>query len=145
MQSIGIPSLALTNRRRYILPETIVNKPELLERYKKAFEKTAELYDYFVEKGIDEGHTAYIQLSGNTVDIVTTINGRELLLFMKLRSCNRAQWEIRDFAVDMLKKLRKADSTIFNFYGPSCYVHKCTEGAMTCGKATEVIANFKEL
>ena len=145
MQSIGIPSLALTNRRRYILPETIVSKPELLERYKKAFEKTAELYDYFVEKGVDEGHTAYIQLSGNTVDIVTTINGRELLLFMKLRSCNRAQWEIRDFAVDMLKKLRKADPTIFNFYGPSCYVHKCTEGAMTCGKSAEIIKTFKEL
>ena len=89
--------------------------------------------------------SAYIQLSGNTVDIVTTVNGRELLLFMKLRSCNRAQWEIRDFAVDMLKKLRKADPTIFNFYGPSCYVNKCTEGAMTCGKSAEIIKTFKEL
>ena len=51
----------------------------------------------------------------------------------------------RDFAVDMLKKLRKADPTIFNFYGPSCFVNKCTEGAMTCGKATEVIEKFKKL
>ena len=36
-------------------------------------------------KGIPEGLSAYIKLSGNTVDIVTTVNGRELLLFMKLR------------------------------------------------------------
>ncbi len=145
IQSIGIPSLTLTNRRRYILPETIVKKPELLERYKAAFEKTANLYDSLKAQGVNEGLLAYVQLSGNTVDFVTTINGRELLLFMKLRSCNRAQWEIRDFAVDMLKKLRAADPTIFNFYGPSCYVNKCTEGAMTCGQSAEIIKKFKSL
>ncbi|MBR2876337.1 MAG: FAD-dependent thymidylate synthase [Clostridia bacterium] len=145
MQSIGIPSLTLTNRRRYILPKKIVEKPELLARYKEAFNKTAELYDSFKKQGVSEGLLAYVQLSGNTVDIVTTINGRELLLFMKLRSCNRAQWEIRDFAVDMLKKLRNAEPDIFNFYGPSCYVSKCTEGAMTCGQAQEVIKKFKSL
>ena len=145
IQSIGIPSLTRTNRRRFILPETIVKKPELLERYKAAFQKTSDLYDSLKEQGISDGLLAYIQLSGNTVDFVTTINGRELLLFMKLRSCNRAQWEIRDFAVDMLKKLRKADPTIFNFYGPSCYVNKCTEGAMTCGQAAEIKKTFKEL
>lgn len=145
MQSIGIPSLTLTNRRRYILPATIVEKPELLERYKEAFKKTADLYDSLKAQGVAEGLLAYIQLSGNTVDIVTTINGRELLLFMKLRSCNRAQWEIRDFAIEMLKKLRKVEPNVFNFYGPSCYVNKCTEGAMTCGKSQEVIEYFKNL
>ena len=98
-----------------------------------------------IKSGVSEELLAYVQLSGNTVDIVTTINGRELLLFMKLRSCNRAQWEIRDFAIDMLKKLRAADSTVFNFYGPSCYVAKCPEGPLTCGKAAEVIEAIKNL
>lgn len=145
MQSIGIPSLTLTNRRRHILPETIAVNPELKERYCSAFNKTAELYEELKKIGISEELLAYIQLSGNTVDIVTTINGRELLLFMKLRSCNRAQWEIRDFAIDMLKKLRAADSTVFDFYGPSCYVSKCPEGPLTCGKAAEVIETIKNL
>ena len=145
IQSIGIPSLTLTDRRRHILPETIAQKPGYKERYCEAFTKTADLYYELKKSGISEELLAYMQLSGNTVDIVTTINGRELLLFMKLRSCNRAQWEIRDFAVDMLKKLRKAEPNIFNFYGPSCFVYKCTEGAMTCGQAAEVIENFKNL
>lgn len=145
MQSIGIPSLTLTDRTRHILPETIDAKPDLKERYCQAFEKTAALYESLKAKGVCEELLAYIQLSGNTVDIVTTINGRELLLFMKLRSCNRAQWEIRDFAVDMLKKLRNADNNLFKFYGPSCYVSKCPEGPMTCGKSTEVIEFFKNL
>ncbi len=145
MQSIGIPSLALTDRRKYILPPTVKEKPELLARYKEAFEKTAALYDELKASGVDEGLLPYIQLSGNTVDIITTINGRELLLFMQLRSCNRAQWEIREYAVDMLKKLRAASPEIFNYYGPSCYVYKCPEGALTCGKAEEIKKIFKEL
>ena len=145
MQSIAIPSLTLTDRKRHILPETIAKNEELKKRYNLAFEKTAELYEDLKKSGISEEMLAYIQLSGNTVDIVTTINGRELLLFMKLRSCNRAQWEIRDFAIDMLKKLRQADNTVFDFYGPSCYVSKCPEGPLTCGKAAEVIETIKNL
>ena len=145
MQSIGIPSLTLTDRTRHILPATIEKYPDLKERYCEAFIKTNELYNDLKKSGVSEELLAYVQLSGNTVDIVTTINGRELLLFMKLRSCNRAQWEIRDFAIDMLKKLRAADSTVFNFYGPSCYVSKCPEGPLTCGKAAEVIETIKNL
>ena len=145
MQSIGIPSLTLTDRRRHILPETISSKADLTERFCEAFRKTADLYDELKKLGVSEELCAYVQLSGNTVDIVTTINARELLLFMKLRSCTRAQWEIRDFAIDMLKQLRVADKTVFDFYGPSCFVDKCTEGPMTCGKAVEMKEFFGNL
>jgi thymidylate synthase (FAD) len=145
MQSIGIPSLTLTDRRKHILPNTIAEKTELKERYCDAFAKTAKLYDEFKSLGVSEELCAYIQLSGNSVDIVTTINGRELLLFMKLRSCTRAQWEIQEFAVEMLKQLRAVDKTVFNFYGPSCFVDKCTEGPMTCGRALEMKDFFSNL
>ena len=145
IQSIGIPSLTLTDRTRHILPETIEAKSELKERYCNAFVKTNELYNDLKKCGVSEELLAYVQLSGNAIDIVTTINGRELLLFMRLRSCNRAQWEIRDFAIDMLSQLRKVDETVFKFYGPSCFVNKCTEGPMTCGKAVEVCEFFKNL
>ena len=144
MQSIGIPALTLTDRERHILPETIAQKDDLKARYCEAFRKTAALYKELKTAGVCEELLGYVLLSGNTLDIVTTINGRELLLFMKLRSCNRAQWEIREFAVDMLKKLREADETIFKFYGPSCYVHKCPEGPMTCGKASEIKEFFSK-
>jgi len=145
IQSLQVPSLTLTDRTRHIIPETVCINEETKERYCKAFEKTAALYTELKKAGVSEELLGYVLLSGNTLDIVTTINGRELLLFMRLRSCNRAQWEIRDFAVDMLKKLRTADRNVFKFYGPGCYVSKCPEGPMTCGKASEVIERFKKL
>ncbi len=145
MQSIGIPSLAITDRTKYIIPDCINENAELKARYEEAFKKTASLYEQLKNSGVEEGFLPYIQLSGNTVDIVTTINGRELLLFMKLRSCNRAQWEIRSFAVEMLKKLRAVAPDVFKYYGPSCFVGKCPEGPMTCGKSLEICEKFKNL
>lgn len=145
IQSLQVPPLTLTDRTRHIIPATVEANSEVKERYCAAFVKTAALYEELKTDGIPEELLGYVLLSGNTLDIVTTINGRELLLFMKLRSCNRAQWEIRDFAVDMLKKLRAADNNVFKFYGPSCYVGKCPEGAMTCGKAAEINEFFKNM
>jgi hypothetical protein len=51
---------------------------------------------------------SYLYVSGRTIDVMTTMNARELLWFFKLRTCDRAQWEIREIAIDMLKLL-KAD------------------------------------
>ena len=56
----------------------------------------------------------YLFLCGNLVDVVTTMNGRELLHFMRLRTCQRAQWEIRNLAEMMLGQLRKLHRVYLN-------------------------------
>lgn len=146
IQSIGIPSLASCKRDSYIIPESVKDNESLLDKYVSAFDKTASLYEKMRAKGYSDGETVYCLLSGNTLDFVTTMNGRELLLFMKLRSCNRAQWEIRNFSVELLQKLRKAEPELFSFYGPSCYsTGVCPEGKLTCGKAAEVRKAFSIL
>lgn len=145
MQSIGIPSLLSTDRNRFILPPEIAKREDLLIRYRDAFKKTAILCNEFRTEGVSEDLLVYLQLSGTALDIVTTMNGRELLLFLKLRTCNRAQWEVRAYAVEMLKKLRKISPEIFRFYGPGCYTGKCPEGPLTCGRAAETAELFKNL
>ncbi len=145
MHSLMVPSLTETDRKSYIIPETIKANPLLNERYNNAFKKMAELYAFLREKGCSEEETVYCQMSGNTLDIVSSMNGRELLLFMKLRTCTRAQWEIREYAVDMLRILREKAPSIFSKYGPSCYVSSCTEGAMSCGRAGEMKDFFNNL
>lgn len=145
MHSLMVPCLTLTNRQKYIIPETVSADKSLLDRYNAAFAKIDALYNTLKNDGCSEEELVYCQLSGNTLDIVSSMNGRELMLFMKLRTCNRAQWEIRDYAVEMLRQLREVSPVIFNKFGPSCYVSSCPEGMLSCGKATEMKNKFKNL
>jgi thymidylate synthase (FAD) len=70
--------------------------------------------------------------------LLVTMNARELLHFFELRCCNRAQWEIREMAWQMLSECRKAAPALFDKAGPACLNGPCPEGKSTCGKAKEV-------
>ncbi len=77
--------------------------------------------------------------------IVVTMNARELRHFFNQRCCNRAQWEIRELALQMLKLVKPVAPTLFKDAGPRCVQGPCPEGAMTCGKAEEVRNAYKML
>ena len=77
--------------------------------------------------------------------IVMTMNVRSLHNFFSLRCCNRAQWEIRALAGEMLSLCRKASPLLFAHAGPPCLRGGCPEGAMSCGKAAEVRERFAAL
>ncbi len=146
IQSICIPNLIKADRNSYVIPDTLKADGEALAVYNEAFADMKELYCDLKAKGYDDNVLIYCVLSGNTLDIVTTMNAREMLLFFRLRSCTRAQWEIQLFAKDFLKKLRKISPDLFSLYGPSCYVHgACPEGRMTCGRAAEIKEIFTDM
>lgn len=65
--------------------------------------------------------------------MMVTMNARELMNFFSLRCCNRAQWEIRELADEMLRQVRKICPNLFYLAGPACVRGKCPEGAMSCG------------
>ena len=78
--------------------------------------------------------------------MVVTMNARSLMNFFSLRCCNRAQWEIREVASEMLRLCCQVAPTLFKNAGPSCVrTGKCGEGKMSCGKMKEVTEHFKEL
>lgn len=77
--------------------------------------------------------------------ITMTMNARELLHFFSLRCCDRAQWEIRAMAMEMLKLCKKAAPVIFENAGPSCIKGPCPEGAKSCGKLLSNRELFKSL
>lgn len=74
--------------------------------------------------------------------IIMTMNVRSLYNFFTLRCCNRAQWEIRELATQMLMLVREVAPLLFKNAGPACVRGKCAEGAMTCGKMIEVREKF---
>lgn len=77
--------------------------------------------------------------------IVFTMNARSLMNFFRLRTCNRAQWEIRDLAIDMLKEVKNVYPSMFKNVGPGCINGPCPEGNMTCGKIEEVREFFNKI
>ena len=70
--------------------------------------------------------------------MMLTMNARSQLNFFRLRCCNRAQWEIREVAEQMLALVKPIAPTIFAKAGPGCVSGPCPEGRMTCGKAVQV-------
>lgn len=143
IQCVTVPELTSSNRGRYIIPPAVKADAELLELYTNAFSGTEKLYNELRDMGESEENLVYVLLSGNTLDLTITMNARELLLFLKLRTCERAQWEIRDYAYLMLKMLRDSAPDIFRRYGPSCFVTGvCPEGRLSCGKITEIKNRF---
>ncbi len=71
--------------------------------------------------------------------IVVTMNVRSLFNFFRHRCCQRAQWEIRAVADEMLRLCMEVAPDIFRHAGPSCVADgKCPEGKMSCGKIVQV-------
>ena len=119
----------------YVVPESVKADDALHAEYCAAFEKQAELARTLRNMGIAESELGYLALAGHVIDIMLEMNGRELLHFLKLRTCARAQWEIRGAARQMLEQLREECDDIFWVYGPSCLVDgRCPEGRLSCGK-----------
>lgn len=77
-----------------------------------------------------------------TTKIICTFNARSLYNFFEHRCCNRAQWEIRDVARQMLTLVKQVAPTLFAKAGPPCLFGNCPEGKMSCGKAKEVRREF---
>ncbi|MDD4688146.1 MAG: FAD-dependent thymidylate synthase [Eubacteriales bacterium] len=66
--------------------------------------------------------------------LIMTMNVRSLFNFFSLRCCNRAQWEIRDLADEMLRLVKEVAPSIFENAGAPCVSGPCDQGKMTCGK-----------
>ena len=115
-------------RGAYIVPASVRENAEALKRYRAAFARAS---------AYAAGHKQwahYCALAGNTVDALVSMNARELLHFMELRACNRAQWEIRGLANQLLCLLRQRSPELFGQYGPACRVRgACPEGRLSCG------------
>lgn len=150
----------------YVVPPEIEAIPEAKEEFLAAMREdqahyerlTALLKERHREELLREGKTEkeadraaekraiedarFVLPNACETKMVCTFNARSLLNFFSHRCCNRAQWEIRDVACQMLALVREAAPHIFEKAGPPCLRGACPEGKMTCGKAAEVRRKF---
>ncbi|MCX7771256.1 MAG: FAD-dependent thymidylate synthase [Proteobacteria bacterium] len=137
----------------YIVPPLFKEDKNLKNIFLEAMEKSHEYYCKLLKelenRGI-KGETArqdarFVLPNAAETKIIVTMNARELLHFFRVRCCNRAQWEIRELAIEMLKLVKKIAPLLFVDAGPSCVKENCPEGRFTCGKIKEVRKKFKNL
>lgn len=158
------------NGFEFITPPEIDAIPEAKSEFDRIMEIITESYDKiadiltekhkadFIAQGLDEKNAAskarklanedarFLLPNACETKIVVTMNVRSLINFFKHRCCNRAQWEIRAVANEMLRLCLQTAPHIFRHAGPSCVASgKCPEGKMTCGKINEIKAHFNSL
>ena len=147
MQSLVVPTFTEFGKsKNSVLPETVTENEAAKEIYMGCFEKSMALYKALQSEGVMEEDLVYLYLSGNVMDVITTMNGRELYHFLKLRCCDRAQWEIRNYAMGMLAAVRGISPVLFGQVGPGCFMDGvCPEGKMSCGKQVEMKQLFSNM
>ena len=143
MQAMTAPNL-LENAdySRYVLPES-VKKAGMEARYREAFCIAEAAARKLSAGNAGQDVLSYLLVSGLKIPVVSTMNAGELYTFFRLRTCERAQWEIRELATEALKVLRAAHPALFSLYGPTCFMTgACPEGRMCCGKTAQVKETF---
>ncbi len=153
----------------FVTPPEIAACPEALEVFQNAMKQDVEQYNELADilakrhekemlaAGMDEkaAHrnaekkaiedARFVLPNACETKMVVTMNARSLHNFFRHRCCNRAQWEIRALAEEMLRQVVKVAPTLFEKAGPPCYAGACPEGKMSCKKSTEMREHYRKL
>ncbi len=138
----------------FIKPDTIKGKKLIFTignssfnlDYKQLMDIIGQSYESLIEQNTPREDARFVLPNSCETRIVFTMNGREIIRFLKLRTCNRAQWEIKEMAIKILQKVREEAPEIFNHIGPACFSDGfCPEGKKSCGEKDKVIKYFGSL
>lgn len=121
-----------------VKPPTVAAQEDTSLVFDEAIDAVVDAYHKLLDAGVPAEDARYLLPNAAETKIVITMNIRELLHFLSLRCCNRAQWEIREMAWQMLALCKQAAPALFEHAGPACVSGPCPEGKSTCGKAAEV-------
>jgi len=153
----------------FVTPPEIAANKEALDIYNEAMQYAADTYkklsdileakhyQTFIDNGLDEKSAKrsaekqaiedarFVLPNACDTKMIVTMNARSLQNFFKHRCCNRAQWEIREVAKQMLELVLQVAPNIFKKSGPPCFSGACPEGKMSCGHAKEVREEYQNL
>ena len=153
----------------YVTPPEVESDPEALTAFQQAMAEENENYKR-IAAILKDGHIRRMMAEGmdeqtatkkaeklaiedarlvlpNACDtkMIVTMNARSLQNFFHHRCCERAQWEIRALADEMLKLVYPIAPALFAVAGPNCVKGPCTEGPMTCGRIVAVREKYAAL
>ena len=135
--SVQSQRYVMETNMQYVTPPEIAAIPEAAEKYQKAMadaetsyhELTAILKEKHLKEMLASGmnekaadsaaekkaieDARFVLPNACETKMIVTMNARSLYNFFHLRCCNRAQWEIRELATQMLMLVREAAPLLF--------------------------------
>ncbi len=96
-----------------------------------------------VTEGVPREDARFVLPNATETSLLMTMDGGSLMHFFGLRLCNRAQWEVRAMAEEMLKQVKTVEPDLFEEAGPYCVqLGNCPEGRFSCGKMAEMKVKY---
>lgn len=135
MHALLVPEFfPMWNMENYVVPLTIKPKEELSALFHKKVKENIKVFEEFKAAGVAEEDLIYFYLGAQMLNVVTTMNARNIQWVCKLRCCNKAQWQIRFIAQEMAKQVKEVAPLIGLGLGPTCVTDRyCGEGKECCG------------
>lgn len=105
--------------KSFIIPPAVAKRRDLV--FIRSILLSMKSYYEVLENGISYEDARYLIPQCVKTRLIVSMNARELLeVFLPLRMCSRAQWEIRFIAWRMRDELIKIHNEIFGYAGPRC-------------------------
>ena len=133
-----------TNEEWYIEPESIVTySRNIIDKYRDLMDNIAEFYQEMISKNIPNEDARMILPNACFTSIMVSMNARSFSEAATLRTCNRAQWEIRQ----MFKLMRDSIKDVYPHVWEKCFPN-CTKKcgcleAKPCGNPYEKFSSNK--
>ncbi len=135
MHSLLVPNFTpMWNLKDFVTPPTINAKQSALELFNSAINKNIEMFEEFKKYDVFEEDLIYFYLGCQMVNVMTSLNGRSLQWILRLRCCNKAQWQIRNIAKEIAKQVKEVSPLLGKGLGSTCVTDRvCYEGKECCG------------
>ena len=112
--------------KAFVLPQ-IEASSDFIDSTARFYLASASMYYLMLSEGVRREDARYVLPQALRTRIVVTMNARELVqVFLPLRMCSRAQWEIRHIAWLMWRELVRVHPRLFRWAGPSCVLRENT-------------------
>lgn len=129
----------------YVKPRKLSSLPELSRKFDELMAQIGETYHAFIEAGVPGEDARFVLPNAAASQLVVSGNARAWYEFLTLRTCNMAQWEIREMAFEILRILKREDPVLFRDAGATCVRGYCHEpNGPECPRYVAVIKAQRE-
>jgi thymidylate synthase (FAD) len=118
----------------YVTPDSWSRAAGMLARYKSVMVDLDQLYQDAVAAGIPAEDARFILPQASETNVTMTMNLRELVWTVGLRTCERAQWEIRRLFEQVAAVVQAVDPFLGSLLVTKCERTGYSDERESCGR-----------